>query len=462
MANGNPKGAALVEGAVSKTLVNLTIPMILGILGMVAFNLVDTYFVGQLGTVELAAMSFTFPVVMIVSSLAFGIGMGGSAVISRAIGEGDRSKVRRLTTDLLLLALVAVITFVIIGLLTIEPVFRLLGATPEILPRIKEYMSIWYLAMIFLVIPMVGNNAIRATGDTRTPSFVMLVAVFVNVLLDPLLIFGWGPIPRMELAGAALATAISRAVTMVVAVYVLYYREKMVTFTWPGFRAIFNSWRRIMYIGFPAAATNMITPLSMGAITALVATYGAAAVAGFGVATRIDMFALTVIMALSSVLGPFIGQNLGAGRLDRVQSAVRQSELFSVAWGLFMLLIFGIFGRYIAALFNDDPAVIENVVLYLLLLPLSYGFQGILRLSAFALNVLEKPFYATALTVLQMFVLYIPLAHLGSALYGLTGIFAAAATAHIVAGIVAHFVLRMVLVHRAATAVARVETQTAS
>jgi len=456
MADATTKRAMLIEGAVGRTLIDLTIPMIFGMLGMVAFNLVDTYFVGQLGTVELAAMSFTFPVVMIVSSLAFGIGTGGSAVISRAIGEGDHHKVRRLTTDLLLLALTVVIIVVIIGLLTMDPVFRLLGATPDILPRIKEYMAIWYLAMIFLIIPMVGNNAIRATGDTRTPSFVMLVAVFVNVILDPLLIFGWGPIPRMELAGAAAATAISRAVTLAVAFYVLYYREKMITFVWPGWRPLFASWRRIMQIGFPAAATNMITPISMGAITALVATFGAPAVAAFGVATRIDMFALTVIMSLSTVLGPFIGQNWGAGRYERVHIAVRQSELFSLAWGLLMLLIFVLFGRTIAGFFNDDPAVVEVVVLYLWLIPISYGFQGLLRLAAFSLNVLERPLYATALTILQMFVLYIPLAYAGAALYDLTGIFAAAATANIIAGIVAFFVLRMVLLRSTAAATAPV------
>jgi Na+-driven multidrug efflux pump len=289
----------------------------------------------------------------------------------------------------------------------------------------------------------------------------MLVAVFVNVVLDPLLIFGWGPFPRMELAGAATATAISRAVTLVVAIYVLYYREKMITFDWPGWRALLASWRRIMHIGFPAAATNMITPVSVGAITALVATYGAPAVAAFGVATRIDMFALTVIMSLSSVLGPFIGQNWGAGRYARVQTAVRQSELFSLAWGVLLLVIFAFFGRHVAALFNTDPVVIENVALYLWLIPISYGFQGMLRLTAFALNVLERPLYATALTVFQMFVLYIPLAYAGAALFDLTGIFAAASTAHIIAGIVAFFVLRMVLVRSTAAATARVEARTA-
>ncbi|GIV79271.1 MATE family efflux transporter [Litorilinea aerophila] len=437
--------AALVHGPVGKTLIDLTIPMIFGIVGMVAFNLVDTFFVGQLGTRELAAMSFTFPVVMVISSVAFGIGIGGSAVISRAIGEGNQDRVRRLTTDLLALALTVVILFVLLGLLTIEPVFRLLGATPDLIPLIREYMTIWYLAMVFLVVPMVGNNAIRATGDTRTPSFVMLVAVLVNVVLDPLLIFGIGPFPRLELAGAALATVISRAVTFAVAVWVLYFRDRMVTFVWPGVRPILASWRRILYIGLPAAATNMIVPVSVGVVTRLIATYGAPAVAAFGVASRIDMFALTVLMALSTVLGPFIGQNWGAGRHDRVQAAIRYSEQFSLAWGLLMFLLLGILARPLAELFNRDPAVVETVVLYLRVLPISYGFQGILRMCNFSLNVLEKPLYATALTVLQMFVLYVPLAYLGSALWGLIGIFAAAVAAHVIAGGAAHFVLRQVL-----------------
>jgi Na+-driven multidrug efflux pump len=166
-------------------------------------------------------------------------------------------------------------------------------------------------------------------------------------------------------------------------------------------------------------------------------------------------------MSLSSVLGPFIGQNWGAGRYERVQTAVRQSELFSLAWGVLLLVIFAFFGRHVAALFNTDPVVIENVALYLWLIPISYGFQGMLRLTAFALNVLERPLYATALTVFQMFVLYIPLAYAGAALFDLTGIFAAASTAHIIAGIVAFFVLRMVLVRSTAAATARVEARTA-
>ncbi|MBD3308593.1 MATE family efflux transporter, partial [candidate division KSB3 bacterium] len=224
------KKASLVEGSVAPLLIKLTIPMIFGVLGMVLFHLVDTYFVGQLGTIELAAMSFTFPIVMIIASISMGLGIGTSAVISRAIGEGDQHRVQRLTTDSLMLSVLVVAGFVVTGLLTITPVFGFLGATPEILPLIRQYMLIWYPGMIAVVIPMVGNHAIRATGDTKTPSMIMLVAVFANMVLDPLLIFGIGPFPRLELAGAALATVCARTTTLCVAVWVLYRRERMLVF----------------------------------------------------------------------------------------------------------------------------------------------------------------------------------------------------------------------------------------
>ncbi|MEE8441062.1 MAG: MATE family efflux transporter, partial [Spirochaetia bacterium] len=157
--------AQLTDGNVPRMLIRLTIPMVFGMLSMVLYNLVDTLFVGRLGKDQLAALSFTFPVVLVISSLALGVGMGASAAISRAIGAGDGDRVRRLTTDSLVLAVLIVGTFATAGILTIDPLFRLLGADERILPYISKYMTIWYPGMVFVVVPMVGNNAIRATGD---------------------------------------------------------------------------------------------------------------------------------------------------------------------------------------------------------------------------------------------------------------------------------------------------------
>ena len=442
------KNARLIEGPIQKKLIRLTIPMILGTLGMVIFNLADTYFVGQLGTNQLAALSFTFPVVLVVSSIAMGLGIGASAVISRAIGEGNFDKVKRLTTDSLTLSLIFVGFFALFGLFTVNPLFSLLGASGEILSYINQYMTIWYFGVIFVVIPMVGNNAIRATGDTKTPGLIMVFAAFINIVLDPILIFGIGPFPRLEIAGAAIATVIARASTLVLSLYVLTHREKMITIKIPEFRAIVESWKQILYIGLPTASTRIVIPLGAGVILSIVATYGSEAVAGFGVATRVEFFALTVIRALSSVLGPFIGQNWGAGKFDRIKLGMKFSYKFSLLWGFFIFLILAIFGSRIGSFFSDDPNVISVTGLYLLIIPIGYGLFGILFMATSALSVLKKPIHAAILTLTQTFLLYVPMAYIGSYFFGLKGIFVALPISYFIAGFISRYVLNKIVLLR--------------
>jgi putative MATE family efflux protein len=412
---------------------------------MVVFNLVDTAFVGRLGTQELAAISFTFPVVLVVNSLAGGLGVGASAVISRAIGKGDRYRVQRLTTDSLALAVMVVALFSLIGLATIDPLFRLLGATPDVLPLIRQYMTLWYIGVVFVVIPMVGNAAIRATGDTKTPAVIMMVAAGINLALDPLLIFGLGVFPGLGLAGAAMATVVARAVTLMASLWVLVRRERMIIWSRPKFTEVLTSWKQVLYIGLPAAGTNVLVPISAGIITGMVAAYGPEAVAALGVGTRIESLGLGVIMALASVLTPFVGQNWGAGRLDRVRLSVSYAQRFALLWGAILFLILVAFGRAVALVFNDDAIVVATLVDYLRVVPLSYGLLGVLMLATAALNALNRPLQSAVLTVLRLFVLHIPLALVGSALFGLQGIFVAAAVANSLAGVAALFWLRGIL-----------------
>lgn len=434
-----------MEGPIPGTLAKLTGPMVLGILGMVALNLVDTFFVGQLGSRELAAMSFTFPVIMVIGSISIGLGVGASSLISQAIGKDNQEEVRRLTSDSLVLATLVVTVLVTIGIFTIRPIFTLLGATEETLPLIEQYMQIWYPGMVFLVIPMVGNSAIRATGDTRTPSAIMLFAFTINLILDPLLIFGLGPFPRMELAGAAIATVTARAVTLLVSLHVLAFREKMLVYRPPSRDEVVSSWLRLLSIGLPNAASNMVMPLGMGFITRLVSGYGEPAVAAFGVAGRIDVFALTVVMALSSVLGPFVGQNYGARQWDRLRAGVVVSKKFALLWGIGIAVVFLPTVPLFAPLFNKDPQVVERIELYLRIVPWGYGAFGVYMLTRSSFNALEKPLWAAFLSATFMFVLFVPLAALGSYFFGLVGIFSAGCTAYILTGVVAHLAWKRML-----------------
>ena len=240
----------LTTGSIPRKLLQLALPMMLGIISMVAFNLIDTYFVGKLGKTELAALSFTFPVIMVVFSIIQGIGIGATALIARSIGKNDRKKAARETTDSIALTLVLTGIFVTIGSLTVEPTLRLLGADGATVTMAGQYLSIWYFALFFVSVPFVGNSAIRATGDAQTPTYIMLFAVLVNAVLDPILIFGYFGLPAMGLKGAAIATAISRALTMVLSFYILIRREKLITFEIPTRKVLAGCWRSILFIAF--------------------------------------------------------------------------------------------------------------------------------------------------------------------------------------------------------------------
>jgi len=431
--------AKLTEGPIGKTLFRMTLPMVWGILSIVGSNLTDTYFISQLGTRELAAISFTFPVVMFFASLAMGLGTGASSLISRVIGNGNQEQTKRLTTDSLSLSIFIVLIFICVGYFTIDPLFRLLGAEDELLPLIRDYMKIWYPGMIFLVVPMVGNSAIRATGDTKFPALIMTIAALTNLILDPILIFGLLGAPRLEMQGAALATVISRSITLFASLYVLHRKYGMLSFNRPRFQESWNSWKQIVKIGGPTAASNLIIPLSQGIITIFMASYGSKAVAAFGVVTRLESLAMLVVIALSSTLGPFVGQNWGAKKIDRVQLAVKNSFWFSLGWGVLLYLIFWLFSPYLIRLFSLDPQVLHIASLYLLTVSLSYGFSGVRLLASSTFNTLGRPIPSMVMIIGQTLAGYVPLAYLGSYLFGIHGVFIAIALANTVIGVIALF-----------------------
>lgn len=423
----------------------MTWPMVVGLLAILTMNAVDTYFVGRLGPLPLAAMGYTFPVVAFVGSLSIGLGVGANSVLSRALGGGDRQRVQRLTTDALLLGLVVVGIVATIGLLTIDPLFRLLGATDETLPLIRRYMSVWYFGSVFLIVPMVANSALRASGDARTPMVVMVVSAIVNVILDPILIFGWGPFPRLEIQGAAIATVCARAVTLVVTLWFVVHRERMVVRSRPRLRELLSSWRELLSIAVPSAASNVIIPLTAGVLTRLVAGFGEPMVAAFGVGSRIELLVAIMPMALGSGLAPVVGQNWGAARISRVVAAVRFALLLAFVWGLVSFVMLWFAAEALGRMFSDDPVVAQGVRLFLQIVPLGFAFQNMVRVATSFFNSTGRPFRATALNLLATPCLVVPLAWVAAPHLGLHGVFFAMAGASSVTGVVAFCWLRPLL-----------------
>ncbi len=427
----------LTRGSLAKHIVRLSGPMAVGILAIMAMNIVDTYFVGQLGTDQLAAMSFTFPVVFFLSSLTMGIGVGVTSVVSRAVGRRDHTKARRVTTDALVLATLVVAVISVAGYLTIEPIFELLGAAPKLMPMIEEYMSIWYIGAAFLVVPMIGNAAIRSTGDTRTPALIMICVAGLNVALDPLFIFGVGDWQGWGIGGAATASVVSRAVALVAALWILRRREDLISFDMPEMSSVLQSWREVMRVGAPAGATRSVVPLTNALITALIAGFGTEAVAGYGAATRVEAFALVISNGLTSSLGPLVGQNWGAGKKDRVYKAIIYtcSAVAAISFAIWGLL-YGL-AEPIGHLFTDSDEAVQVLVLFLAIVPLGHALQGTFRAMSNTWNAIDRPVPAAGLSLLRTVGLIAPLAWLGGELFGVVGIFWGIMIANSTAGIVA-------------------------
>lgn len=435
----------LLKDPILTTLIKMAIPMGWGILSIVGFNLADTYFLGQFGKNELAAISFTFPVVTFFTSLALGMATATSSLVSRALGEGNSKKIIRFTSDSLSFAFIVVLISVVLGLLTLDPLFKLLGANNVILPLIKEYMLIWYSGMVFVTIPMVGNGAIRARGDTKTAAKIMLIAGITNVILDPILIFGWGPIPSMGMKGAAIATVIARAMTLFASFYVLYFRYKMLSFSLPKLSEAIDSWKKILYITLPSAGSNIITPLIWTVITGIVAKIGIEAVAAFGVVSKIESFAVLAIFAISSSIAPFVGQNFGARNFTRIKSSILIAFGLSILWGSLVAIPLYFFGESIVALFNTDPTIIELSSSYFWIVPWSFGFLGIRVISCSAFNSIGRPYFATILIIVHMMFLYMPLIMIGAHYWQMQGVFLAQLVANSFAALISFSLIKKIM-----------------
>jgi len=409
-------------------------PMLFGMIAMVSYNIADTYFVGQLGAPELAAISFTFPVVLFVSSVTVGLGHGTSAVCARLFGEENISDVGRVAIHAIFLGIATGLVFLVAGLLTIDPLFRLLGADESTLEIIHRYMRIYYFGGVFMVVPLIINPVLRASGDAKTPAIIMSTAALLNIILDPILIFGLLGAPQLGVEGAAISTVAANIGAMIACLSAIYFRNHLISFRSLAPELLMDSWRRILHVGLPAIASTSVGPITAAFITSQVAQFGQEAVAGYGIASRVEGLISIVFMALSVAIIPFVGQNYGAGQLDRMDTGIRWAQRFSVAYGLVIAASLALGGALIASAFTDSDTAIHTATLHMRVVPISYLALGIAMTSTSSFNAIGKPMPGMFISMTRTILVYAPLAFILAKIFGLTGIFAAACTANFVAG----------------------------
>lgn len=422
----------LTQGAIGPWLYRLTTPMVMGIFAIFLFNIVDTYFISMLGTQPLAAISFTFPITMLVMNVAIGLSIATGALVARSLGQKDLDKAKYWVTCSVYFSLIIGLILGLSGTAILKPLFSLLGASEELMPFIQDYMVIWFLGSVCLMMMIIINASLRATGNTKLPSMIMLGSALLNGILDPLLIFGIGPFPRLEVQGAAIATLISWVFALAFVLHKLH-KDKLIELAFP--QQFTSAIKKISSLAIPAAATNMLGPFASAIIIAWVAEYGTHAVAAYGVGSRLEPIALIVIFAFTASLPPFVGQNHGAKQYKRIDEALRKSMSFIFVWQLIIYLVLALAAGPMSRLFSDELEVQKIIQLFIYIVPISYIGLGFCLVITATINALHKTRVSLLINILRLFVLYLPFAWLGKELGGLQGLFIGCAIGNALIGL---------------------------
>jgi putative MATE family efflux protein len=436
--SGLSRPATYTEGAIRDHVAKLSSVMILGFLAMTVGQLIEIFYIGKVGKAELAAVTFMFPISMSLNALTRGIGIGAATLIAQSMGAGDREQTAMTVTHCYILVLIFTIAVSLVGQFGASYLFILLGASDQVLVLATHYAKIWLIGFPMMGLAMVSNGLIRSFGNPTFPGFIMTIAPVVQVIVGPFLIFGWAGLPMLGLEGAAWAFVLGAIAQLLLAAYWYFLRERLFRLSNGRFLASFNkSAVGILQVGIPAAASNMIQPLSMGVVTWLLAGFGTTVVAAFGVASRIESVVGMVVIGISTSVVPLVGQNWGARKFERVHEALNTCYAACLIWGLLAATIMWFGAGYFVNFVNDDPGLVDVAVTFLHIIPFSIGFMGLIVVSTHAFNALRRPMPALFLSVARLLIVYIPQALLGSHFFGYIGVFAATAITNVLVGIVA-------------------------
>ena len=427
----------LTKGAVGAQLTRMTIPYFLGISSMILASMIETIYIGILGAKELAAYSFMFPVIMALTSISMGVGIGASSLIARAEGEGNREQVKKLATHTAFLTLALTLVLSCSTYFFLEFFYASMGAEGEVLQLVVAYAEIWVVfGLVSFTIPMVTSTVLRALGMAKLPGYIMTITSGVQLVVSPILIFGLFGVPAQGLLGSAYGFLIIGFIR-IIAFGILVASENILLT-----RGVFKGWllsaRAIMHIALPSMLSSLIGPISIGITIALLAAHGDVIVAAFGVVSRIEMLVTMILGALASSVAPFVGQNWGAKQDDRVHEGLSIAYRFCLFWGVLCFIVLGLFGDNLVGLINDDEQLVEASEWFMIIVPISFGLMGVGQVAASVFIALGKPMPPTVLSILRTVVVYIPMAIIFDSYWGYIGIFISLMVANVLFGVAAY------------------------
>lgn len=366
-------------GPITKSLLTLSVPIVFANILQTAYQLVDTFWVGRLGKEAVAAVSLSFPIIFLMISLGGGLAIAGTILVAQYRGKKDDAQVDYVAAQTLTMMFIAAIIVSIIGYVISAPIMRLMGAAPEVLPDAVSYMQISFLGMIFMFGYFVYQSLMRGVGDVKTPMYIVLATVLLNLVLDPLFIMGWGPFPAHGVSGAAIATIVTQGIAAVVGLVMLFSGKYGIHIKKENLKIDTKLVKQMFFLGLPASVNQSTRALGLAVMSFLVASFGTLTVAAYGIGVRILSFIIIPAIGLSMATSTLVGQNMGAGKIDRAEKIAHKS--MSVAfWSLTALgVVTFIFAKQIVTAFI--PGETETIVMgtlflrYMALLFGSIGFQ---------------------------------------------------------------------------------------
>ncbi|WP_129114858.1 MATE family efflux transporter [Halegenticoccus tardaugens] len=432
----------LTSGEIARPMLYLSLPIVVTNLLQTAYNLADTFWLGQYSTEALAAISFAFPMVYLLISLAVGLSVAGSVLVAQHVGAGNDRHARYAASQTIALATLVSGALGVVGFLFAADFVDLLGASPDIAPLATGYMRVYSPGLVFVFGFAMFIALMRGYGDTVTPMLVMLGSVVLNIALDPFLIMGWGPFPELGIEGAAAATIVSRAAAFVVGLWIMFRGTRGVTISLREMRPNLSYYRTLFRIGVPASIEGTGRALSINLLLVIVAAFPTTVVAAYGIGTRVFSVIFLPAIAFSQGVETMTGQNVGAGNLDRVAEtngfASRVMFLLLAATGVAIWLA----ARPISAAFTTDPAVVEASVTFLEYVAPTFGFIGVMYAYTGGFRGVGMTAVAAAISIAMLGVVRLPVAWVATSSLGSAGIWIAFAVSNVAGGVIAYLWFR--------------------
>lgn len=431
--------AVFLEGNLFRHISIMALTSSVGLMAVFAVDFIDMIFISMLGNAELAAaVGYAGAILFFTTSFGIGMAIAAGALVARALGQSDEELAKAQAAASLVWGVVFGTLFAVAVWVNIASLAALMGATGETLDLAVHYLQIIIPSLPFLIVGMVGGAILRAHGDARRAMMATIWGALVNAMLDPILIFGLG----LDLTGAALASVAARLVIAGTALIPIFRHHGGLVR--PGIPELSISLPPILTIAGPAILTQLASPIGQVVVTRAMANFGEAAVAGMAIVGRMTPVAFGVIFALSGAIGPVIGQNFGAGRMDRVRQAYRDGILFCGIFTVGMTAILFALREPIIALFGAEGITRDLLVLFCGPLALAFFFSGVIYVANASFNNMGHPFRSTAINWGLHTVGTVPLVFAGAGLFGAAGVLIGQALAGVIfAGIATVMVRRM-------------------